>query len=148
MKTVPVYGGYLRKANILINNERIEDAAIRQPNKRIQARVILDEIEIEYKRSGKSPRTISMINELLQFLLDHFIPTVPPTEIEMVEEIRSLLGIGGSYIWHDQKWKTCYNSTFAVYIIRDALKYRKLPIVQASRWKKFAVEYVGLVLAA
>jgi len=140
---------FVRQINVLVGDETI--VSVRQPNRRIQALAILDEIQDEYEQNGKSAKMFTMTNELYRLLIEYFLPTIPPTEVEQVEEIRLMFrgtSEDGTAKWHEQNWNICYNSTFAIYIIRDALKNRKLPIIQASGWRNFAHEYFALVMAA
>ena len=147
--------------------------SVRNPAKRQEALDLLEQIKIEhetnctpfilgrpkfiplpgqpgcYRRiSGNTPAVLTarfnaMTNRLFQMLLDHFLPTRPPEEREMKEEISRLLR-------HPETVdiETCYNSTFAVYIVRTALKDYELPLVSARLWKAFAGPYTGLVMAA
>lgn len=136
--------------------------SIRNPEKRQEALDLLEQIKIEFdtncshgvgavlngpnQRPGqpamRTARFNAMTNRLFQMLMDHFLPTRPPEEREMKEELTRLLK-------HEDTINigTCYNSTFAVYIVRKALKDYKLPIVSARLWKTFAGPYCGLVMA-
>lgn len=136
--------------------------SVRNPGKRQEALDLLEQIKVEYDTNCTSyksgwcisgvyrneqhqrvtARFNSMTNRLFQMLLDNFLPTRPPEEREMVEEIGRLLK-------HPEtiNIETCYNSTFAIYIIRKALKDYELPLVMARLWKVFAGPYCALVMS-
>ena len=96
----------------------------------------------------KNAKLMSMSNQLFDLLDEHFMPTVPPAVDDMVIEIYHILRHIGKVDLDDSLWMECYNSGFAILIIRHALKYYELPIIQAGKWKSFAVNYTGLVMAA
>ena len=132
---------YLRDFMVLEEGETL--SSVRNPQKRGEALALLDRLKAEYDRHGLSTRFNVIANKLYQLLLTHFLPTRPPEEREMVEEIGRLLRYEGTV-----DLETCYNSTFCVHIIRKALKDYKLPMIRAKLWKPFATVYTGLVLAA
>ena len=117
---------------------------------RVKAWALLDESDKIFKSIGKSPAYFAKADELFDHLALHFKPTVPPSHEDAVRECGDLLKRRGKYDGASRQahWRTCYNSTFAVMIIRDGLKYRKLPMIQASRWKPFARNFTKIVMAA
>ena len=165
----------LRDFMVLEEGETL--SSVRKPEKRKEALELLDRIKVEFEANctqyvpdplgatwrvipqpngtykkerldtgtpGKrSARFNAMTNRLFQLLLDEFLPTRPPEEREMAEDIRRLLRHEGSV-----NVDTCYNSTFAVWILRKALKHYQLPIIHARLWKPIALQYCALVMAA
>ncbi len=131
---------------------------VRNVEKRQETMDLLEQISVEYeafkvavpenRSASKNAKLMSMSNQLFDLLNEHFMPTVPPTVDDMVIEIHHILRHTGEVDLDDSLWMECYNSGFAIMIVRHALKYYKLPIIQASGWKSFAVNYTGLVMAA
>lgn len=117
---------------------------------RVKAWVLLDESEKIFKATGKSPEYFTKTDELFTHLSLHFKPTIPPSYEDAVRECGDLLKRRGKYMGaHRQShWRTCYNSTFAVMIVRDGLKHRMLPMIQAPKWKPFAKGFTKIVMAA
>ncbi len=148
---------YLRDFVVLEEGETL--SSIRKPEQRKRALKLLDKIKDEYENhcskprlncswstrqtTTLTPRFNSLTNWLFRLLMNEFLPTRPPEEREMVEEIGRLLRYEDTI-----DIDTCYNSTFCVYVIRKALKDYKLPVIQAKLWKAFATNYTGLVMAA
>jgi hypothetical protein len=142
-------GTLLRQYNLLVAEETLE--SVRNMDKRIEARELLYNIAFEHRNNPKSAKVFTMVNELFRLLDDHFIPTVPPTEEEMVREIGLFFRYNSKTDraeWRNEMWRTCYNATFAVYIVREGLAKLHIPMVQASGWKPFAHNYCGLVMSA
>ena len=117
---------------------------------RVKAWMLLEESEKIFKATGKSPQYFSKTNELYKHLIDHFLPTIPPSYEDAVQECGDMLKRRGKYAGaHAQAhWRTCYNSTFAIMIVRDGLKNRQLPMIQAAWWKPFAKNYTKIIMAA
>lgn len=117
---------------------------------RVKAWVLLDESEKLFKATGKSPEYFAKANELFKHLAFHFKPSNPPSDEVMVQDCRDLLHRTGKFASDDPRahWRTCYNSTFAIMIVRDGLKNRQLPMLQAANWKPFAENYTSIVMAA
>lgn len=117
---------------------------------RVKAWVLLDESEELFNAEGKSHGYFRKTEELFEHLMDHFLPTVPPSLDSAVQECGDLLKRRGKFDSIDPKagWDKCYPSTFAVMIVRDGLKYKKLPMIQAPNWKRFAKNYTSIVMAA
>lgn len=160
----------LRDFMVLEEGETL--VSVRNPAKRQEALDLLEQIKVEYDTNctpgkfdhpklvplpgqpgcyrridGGTPAALTarfnaMTNRLFQMLLDNFLPTRPPEEREMVEEIGQLLRNS------EINLETCYNSTFCIHVIRKALKDYKLPIIQARLWKTFAGPYCALVMAS
>ena len=126
-------------------------AALFPESSRMKTWRLLNEAELALKTEGKKA-SVAKITELLEFMLEHFPITSPPSKQEMVRDCRDLLYNQGVYEggagYNDGHWRTCYPSTFAVMIVRDGLKDRKLPMVQARNWKWFARKYTEIVMAA
>lgn len=116
---------------------------------RAKAWALLGNLDRTFRASGESTIFIARTDELLIHLTQHFSPTVPPSFEEARQECGDLLKRRGKYenAKPDAHWRTCYNSTFAVMIIRDALKHRKLPILRAPQWRPFALKFTTLVMA-
>lgn len=132
---------------------------VRNIEKRKEAMDLLEELrvladaECEYKAVGRwhvkpSAKFLSKTNELFVLLNKYFMPTCPPTEQDMVDELRQIIFNSDELDFTCPIWMESYNSGFAILIVRHALKYYKLPIIQASGWKLFATNYSGLVMAA
>ena len=110
---------------------------------------LLDESTVIFKAQGKGPAYFNKTNELFIHLARHFPPTEPPSMKKMIHECSVLFRWPQNHPDHPaNKWETCYDSTFAIMIIREGLKNRNLPMIQASMWKPFARIYSGIVLAA
>ncbi len=136
--------------------------SVRNPEKRKEALDLLEQMKAEWEakctpgtpdentygqiKCGTLPKTSarfnSMSNQLFQLLMDHFLPTRPPEDENMILEIRRILD--NEEIDAD----TCYNSTFCCYVIRIALKDYHLPIETAKLWKTFTHNYCSLVMSA
>ncbi len=81
-------------------------------------------------------------DQLLQILLDNFLPTSPPTREELMTEVRQLLREGVDTINVD----TCYNATFAIFVVHKALKKNNLPMVDGPVWGEFSRNYTRIVM--
>jgi hypothetical protein len=135
----------LRDYYTLNSNETLESDSVRQTKLRQEILDRLDSVTELYHTNGhvKSAKVMSEIAWIFETLNNHFIPTVPPSQQEMLEEIQVCL-------FGTEKYDplTCYNSTFAIHVVRWGLRYYGLPMVFSSMWKPFAVNYFGLVMAA
>ncbi len=131
-------------------------------------------VKIPHARPGKpSAKWMSKANALYDLLNEYFIPTVPPTGEDAVAQIREYVfgwKIDGVFNgrnnverpnkvrdsdWEvackdfdDERWMTAWHATFAVMILRRALKYDKMPMVCSAGWAKFAKVHCGLVMTA
>ena len=85
----------------------------------------------------------AMRAQFFHLLLDHFLPTCPPTQEEHIAEIRQLLREGIDTIDVD----TCYNSTFFVLAVHKALKKNNLPMIDCVIWTEFARNYTVLMMS-
>lgn len=142
----------------LKDNETPE--TVRHLEKREQALRLLEECVAMYgEERRKTARFMSKMNELGDLVMEYFLPTHPPTDQEMLDEIReSIFGLSSPDgparsisprpVIELCDWRTCYNSTFAVMIARMALRDYKLPFIQARCWKRFVQVFAGLVMAA
>ncbi len=143
-------------------------------NERKKAIKLYEElVQIPYAgHSAPSAKWTSKANELYKLLKEYFIPTVPPSGEEHLEQIRE-------YVWglkvisiklvqgktqtrmernsdrevaakdfDDERWMTSYHATFGIMMIRRALVRDKLPMTCANGWSDFAKVYAGLVMAA
>ncbi|KKL94649.1 hypothetical protein LCGC14_1862560 [marine sediment metagenome] len=120
-----------------------------------------------------SAKWMSKANALYALLDKYFIPTVPPTGEESVAQIQEYVfgfkidGIFNgrnnvqrpnrvrdpdweiaSKDFDDERWMTAWHATFAVMLLRRALKHDKLPMVCSAGWAQFAKVYCGLVMTA
>ena len=150
----------LRVYNQLEDKELLTSTSVRRLDIRRELMKHLDEMSKVYTKEKKSAKFLSMANELFDTINEHFIPTIPPTVDEALEEIRETIFTNNSEkenpvsvdtddsFYSDLRWLDSNNSTFAVLIVRRALKNLQLPIVQAKGWKEFAKIYCGLVMAA
>ncbi len=129
---------------------------------------------IPLRRSATpSAKWMSTANALYALLDKYFIPTVPPTGEEAVAQIGEYVfgwKIDGVFNgrnnvqrpnkvhnrdWEvackdfdDERWMTAWHATFAVMLLRRALKHDKLPMVRSAGWAQFAKVYCGLVMTA
>ena len=137
---------------------------------RIKAFELLDLAHREFTKSGPTAKFHSLGNQLLDFLSTNFPPVSSPNEEKLLEEIGRLMYgqirrgpnktckhtrgheyVGGAVdtsSYSDERWVSCYNATFAVLVIRRAIKHLGLPITQCARWRNFSVIYLGLLFAA
>lgn len=114
----------------------------------------------------------SKANALFELLDKYFIPTVPPTGEEAIAQIQEYVfgwkvvgqNQGEDRTWPEkerdpdweiaskdfdnERWMTAWHATFAIMILRRALKYDKLPVIRCGGWGRFAKVYCGLVMAA
>ena len=109
---------------------------------RVKAWRLLDEAEAVIKAAGRDA-SVDACNALLVHLHENFKVTYPPSMEDHVENCRDLLRKR-----KEINWETCYESTFAIMIVREGLKYRTLPMVRAEMWKPFAKRYTAIVMAA
>ena len=130
-------------------------------------------LAIPHARPGKpSAKWTSKANTLFALLDEYFIPTVPPSGEEAIAQIREYVfgwkvvsqNQGGGRTWpekerdsdwevaakdfDDERWMTAWHATFAIMIIRRALKHDKMPMVCAAGWAAFAKIHCGLVMNA
>lgn len=123
-------------------------------------------------RPGAAPsaKWMSTANALYALLDKYFIPTVPPTGEEALAQIREYVfgwkvvgqNQGGGRTWpekerdpdwevaskdfDDERWMTAWHATFAVMLLRRALKHDSMPMVRSAGWAQFAKVYCGLVM--
>lgn len=142
------FSGIAASALLMIASGGASASLIGDP--RVKAWALLGNLDRTFRASGESVIFTARTDELLIHLAQHFSPTVPPSFKEAVHECGDLLKRRGEYenATPDAHWRTCYNSTFAVMIVRDALKYRKLPILRAPQWRPFARRFTRIVMAA
>ncbi len=119
-----------------------------------------------------SAKWMSTANALYALLDKYFIPTVPPTGEEAVAQIREYVfgwkvmgqDQNSDYTWpvkehnpdweiaakdfDDERWMTAWHATFAVMLLRRALKHDSMPMVRSASWGQFAKVYCGLVMTA
>lgn len=100
------------------------------------------------KRSGTdavlTEKYTAMRKQFFQLLLDHFLPTCPPTQEEQMAEIHQLLHEGVDTIDAD----TCYNSTFVVFAVHKALSRNKIPMIDCQLWSTFAHNYTVIMMGS
>lgn len=146
----------LREHNVLEPGETLE--SIRHVEQRVRALHLLQEIvdlqEDQSKPFQFTAQAASKMNNLFTQLDTYFIPTVPPTEEEMVADCRKVLRrerLTEETIEEalaSEEWMTCFNSTFAILVIRMGLKHYRLPLVMAKGWMKFAANFTGIVMSS
>lgn len=148
-------GNLLREFNRLESGET--PASVRQENIRWEVLGLLGDAKDEHGKNGESPKFMSKTNQIFNLLMKYFLPTVPPSQDQSLKEMKEMVfsrndvegaGLDDNGGYSDPRWMTCYNATFAVLVIRTALKDYNLPIVKANGWKRFATIYCGLVMAA
>ena len=116
---------------------------------RIKAWNILKESRRLFKDQGKSPAYFAKMNELLDHMVIHFKPAVSLSHKRAIQECNDYLKAKGKYKNNPlAHWRTCYNSTFAITIIRTGLKDYKLPMIQAKNWKSFAKHFIKIIVVA
>ena len=118
---------------------------------RVEAWRLLEESRVLFAKHGKSPAYFTKTEELFDHLTVHFKPSIPPSFEEAVQECSDFLKRRGVYEdgpLTETHWRTCYNSTFAVMIVRTGLRDYKLPMIQAKNWKPFAKDFTKIVMAA
>lgn len=129
-------------------------------------------VTISHKYPGKTnAKWMSKANALYALLDKYFIPTVPPTGEEAIAQIREYVfgfKIDGVFNgrnnvqrpnmvrdpdWEvackdfdDERWMTAWHATFAVMLLRRALRHDDLPMKYSAGWVKFAKVYCGLVM--
>lgn len=118
-------------------------------NPRVVAWNLLNEATMLFEKHGKCEAFFGTVETLFDHLVKHFPVKEPPSFEEMVRDCGDLLRARGTYAGDpNQHWETCYDSTFVIMIVREGLKNRKLPMVQAANWKMFAKNYSKVVMAA
>lgn len=130
-------------------------------------------VAIPHAGPGKpSAKWMSKANALFELLDEYFIPTVPPTGEEALAQLREYVfgwkvvdqNQGGDRTWpekerdsdwevaskdfDDERWMIAWHATFAVMILRRALKHDLMPMICSAGWAKFAKVYCGLVMNA
>lgn len=115
---------------------------------RLHAWKLLDESTDLFKQTGKSLAYFNKTAELFDFLSEHFPYREPPSFDVQVAEVGDVLRRKYEGGITEEHWRTCCPATFAIMIVREGLKNRQLPMIQASNWKKFAKGYTRIVMAA
>lgn len=120
------------------------------PDPRLHAWKLLNESADIFNQHGKCQEYFDKTKELFDLLLEHFPYSEPPSFDVQVAECGDLLRMRGKYEdgITENHWRTCYPATFAIMIVRDGLKHRKLPMIQAPNWRPFAKMYSRVVIAA
>lgn len=112
-------------------------------NPRIKAWRLLDEMETLFKSEGPSSRFMARTDELLVHLRTNFQASPHRLEIQ-ANNVKHIIQSGR----HETNWKTCCGATFSVMLLREGIKYRKLPIIRSKEWKAFARPLAPIVMAA
>ncbi len=99
--------------------------------------VLLEELR------AKHPELISAITEVFVFLTDNF-PIGELTEDEITELAAEAKGL----LHGDLERETASDKCFPIVIINDAMRNRKIPIIDAPNWKEFAKQYTKIIMAA
>lgn len=130
-------------------------------------------VAIPHGPGSPNAKWASKANALFALLNEYFIPTVPPKGEEAVAQIREYVfgwKIDGvfngrnnvqrpnnvrdpdwevaSKDFDDERWMTAWHATFAVMLLRRALKHDELPVIRSAGWAQFAKVYCGLVMTA
>ena len=109
---------------------------------RVKAWRLLDETETAFKLGDQSLFE-KRGEEFFAHVKDNFKPT-GDFQIQKIDAAH-VIKTNERYA---ADWRTCSASTFAIMLTRDALKYRKLPLVRSRMWKPFATQYSPIVMAA
>lgn len=108
-------------------------------NPRLEAICLLDEATVAHTIGGRAASHLKS-KELLEYLNDNF--EVVDNE-QTVAELRT-------YFRDDRHFDpaNCSDTAFAVLLMREGLKDRRLPLVQSPAWADFARKYVRVIMAA
>lgn len=105
-----------------------------------------DHLVQDWNAFGKTTQWFNDVDAFYEHLY-YNITGPQKTFDEIVDEISVVLkGVTRDGTKIDMDIMNCTEHAFAVCLLRDCLKYDKMPMVQARTWKKFAGKYTSYVM--